>query len=215
MIRSIQASCPDTKFSIVGYSEGADVARRVAMEVGNQTPGGRRLLRHRRPELRRRRRDPGRPGADPGEGQFPGAQNPYGNPDGLDVAYQNGQYAAAGAGAMPGTSGSFGALDGKVASFCQQEDLTCSAPENIALLQLAANVGRQINVDMLERDGLTEATGADVATVVGQIALKAFADIASQPNWMASDETFLDVLIKVSDPAYKPAVQPVATAPTS
>ena len=111
---------------------------------------------------------------------------------------------------MPGTSGSFGALDGKVASFCSEGDLTCSAPENIALLQLAANVGRQINVDNLERDGLTEATGADVATVVGQIALKAFADIASQPNWMASDETFLEVLIKVSDPAYKPAVQTVA-----
>ena len=63
VIRSIQASCPDTKFSIVGYSEGADVARRVAMEVGNQTPGRRRLLCHRRPELRRRRRHPGRRGA--------------------------------------------------------------------------------------------------------------------------------------------------------
>lgn len=36
VMRSIHASCPDTKFSIVGYSEGADVARRVAMEVGNQ-----------------------------------------------------------------------------------------------------------------------------------------------------------------------------------
>ena len=39
VIRSIQARRARTrKFSIVGYSEGADVARRVAMEVGNQTP---------------------------------------------------------------------------------------------------------------------------------------------------------------------------------
>ncbi|BDT93430.1 hypothetical protein IFM12275_34060 [Nocardia sputorum] len=40
--------------------------------------------------------------------------------------------------------------------------------------------------------------------VLGRIALAAFADIQSQPNWMQSDETFLEVLLRVSDPAYKP-----------
>ncbi|MDV7269203.1 cutinase, partial [Rhodococcus oxybenzonivorans] len=39
-------------------------------------------------------------------------------------------------------------------------------------------------------------------------------DIQSQENWMQSDETFLDVLIKVSDPAYKPGT-PVAQSDTS
>ena len=151
VIRSIQASCPDTQFAIVGYSEGADVARRVAMEVGNQTPGADGSYGIVDPDSVVGVVIRAVAGRTAGEGQFPVAQNPYVNPYGFDVAYQNGHYAAAGAGAMPGTSGSFGALDGKVASFCQQEDLTCSAPENIALLQLAANVGRQINVDMLER----------------------------------------------------------------
>ncbi|QSE77888.1 cutinase family protein [Rhodococcus koreensis] len=208
VMRSIHASCPDTKFSIVGYSEGADVARRVAMEVGNQDgqDGSYEIL------------DPtsvvgvvilADAGRNLGEGAFPGAENEFRNPDGFDLAYQSGQTGTPGRGALPGTSGSFGALDGKVASFCSEGDLTCSAPENIALLQLAINVGRQLNVDALQKEGLTPATGQDLAVVIGQIALAAFADIQSQDNWMQSDETFLDVLVKVSDPAYKPA-DPVA-----
>ncbi|KXF50454.1 cutinase [Rhodococcus sp. SC4] len=203
VMRSIHASCPDTKFSIVGYSEGADVARRVAMEVGNQDgqDGSYDIL------------DPASvvgvviladAGRNLGGGPFPGAENEFRNPDGFDLAYQSGQSGTSGRGALPGTSGSFGALDGKVASFCSEGDLTCSAPENIALLQLAINVGRQLNIDSLQKDGLTPATGQDLAVVLGQLALAAFADIQSQDNWMQSDETFLDVLVKVSDPAYKP-----------
>ncbi|GAF45596.1 cutinase family protein [Rhodococcus wratislaviensis] len=203
VMRSIHASCPDTKFSIVGYSEGADVARRVAMEVGNQDgqDGAYEIL------------DPASvvgvviladAGRNLGGGPFPGAENEFRNPDGFDLAYQSAQSGTSGRGALPGTSGSFGALDGKVASFCSEGDLTCSAPENIALLQLAINVGRQLNIDSLQKDGLTPATGQDLAVVLGQIALAAFADIQSQDNWMQSDETFLDVLVKVSDPAYKP-----------
>ncbi|QDQ92722.1 cutinase family protein [Rhodococcus sp. WB9] len=202
VMRSIHASCPDTKFSIVGYSEGADVARRVAMEVGNQDgqDGSYDIL------------DPAAvvgvviladAGRNLGGGPFPGSENEFRNPDGFHLAYQSGQAGTSGRGALPGTSGSFGALDGKVASFCSEGDLTCSAPENIALLQLAINVGRQLNVDSLQKDGLTPATGQDLAVVLGQVALAAFVDIQSQDNWMQSDETFLDVLVKVSDPAYK------------
>ncbi|WP_040835203.1 cutinase family protein [Nocardia brevicatena] len=203
VMREIAQACPDTKFSIVGYSEGADVVRRVAMNVGHQEPGadGYGIV------------DPADvlgvviladPGRSAGDGPFPGAQNPYGNPDGFDRQYQNGAAPVSGRGALPGTSGGFGALDGKVASFCSEGDLTCAAPENISLLQLAVNVGRQLNVDTLERDGLTPATGHDVAVVLGRIALTAFTDIRSQPNWMSSDETFLEVLLRVSDPAYQP-----------
>ncbi len=42
------------------------------------------------------------------------------------------------------------------------------------------------------------------ATVIGKVAYDAFAVISSQPNWMQSDQTFLDVLLTVSDPAYNP-----------
>ncbi|MCQ4121796.1 cutinase family protein [Rhodococcus tibetensis] len=213
VMRTIAASCPDTKFAIVGYSEGADVARRVAMEVGNQEVGedGYDIV------------DPASvvgvviladAGREFGEGPFPGAENEFRNPDGFDLAYQSGGNSAPGRGSLPGTAGGFGALDGKVASFCSEGDLTCSAPENIGLLQLAVNVGRQLNVDALEREGLTVATAQDMATVLGRIALAAFADIQSQENWMQSDETFLDVLIKVSDPAYKLGTE-VAQADTT
>ncbi|MDZ7918310.1 MAG: cutinase family protein [Rhodococcus sp. (in: high G+C Gram-positive bacteria)] len=212
IMKSISASCPKTRFAIVGYSEGADVARRTAMEVGNQVAGadgtygiidpnqvvGVVILA-----------DAGRVA---GEGPFPGAENPFGNPDGFDTQYQNGANAIPGQGALPGTSGGFGALDGRVASFCSDGDLTCALPENTSLIHLAANVGRQINVDALEREQLTPSTGADLALALGRIAVNAFNDIASQPNWMESDETFLDVLIKVSEPDYKPstATTPVA-----
>ncbi|WP_040792548.1 cutinase family protein [Nocardia paucivorans] len=212
VMREIAQACPDTRFSIVGYSEGADVVRRVAMNVGNQQPGadGYGIV------------DPddvlgvvilADPGRSVGDGPFPGAQNPYGNPDGFDRQYQNGISPISGRGALPGTSGGFGALDGKVASFCSEGDLTCAAPENISLLHLAVNVGRQLNVDALEREGLTPATGHDVAVVLGRIALAAFADIQSQPNWMSSDETFLEVLLRVSDPAYRPGQPPVESEP--
>lgn len=212
VMREISAACPDTKFSIVGYSEGADVVRRVAMKIGHQEPGqdgaygivdpddvvGVVILA-----------DSGRSA---GDGPFPGSKDPFGNPDGFDQQYQNGTNPVPGRGAVQGTSGDFGALNGKIASFCSDGDLTCSAPQNISLLQLVVNVGRQLNVDALERDGLTPATGQDVAVVLGRIALAAFADIQSQPNWMQSDETFLQVLLRVSDPAYKPGEQPKAPA---
>ncbi|MGO4616048.1 cutinase family protein [Nocardia sp. 2YAB30] len=212
VMREIAQACPDTKFSIVGYSEGADVVRRVAMSIGHQEAdrdGGYGIV------------DPADvvgvviladAGRTAGEGPFPGAEDPFGNPDGFDQKYQNGTKPAPGQGALPGTSGDFGALNGKIASFCSDGDLTCAAPENISLLQLAANVGRQLNVDALERDGLTPATGQDVAVVLSRIALAAFADIQSQPNWMQSNETFLQVLLRVSDPAYKPGATPKAPA---
>ncbi|MGY4098214.1 cutinase family protein [Nocardia sp. R16R-3T] len=212
VMRDIAQACPDTKFSIVGYSEGADVVRRVAMTVGHQTAdkdGGYGIV------------DPADvvgvviladAGRSAGEGPFPGAKDPYSNPDGFDQKYQNGTKTASGQGALPGTSGDFGALNGKIASFCSDGDLTCSAPQNISLLQLAVNVGRQLNVDALERDGLTPATGQDVAVVLGRIAMAAFADIQSQPNWMQSDETFLQVLLRVSDPEYKPGQTPKTPA---
>ncbi|MEV6556806.1 cutinase family protein [Nocardia sp. NPDC051756] len=207
VMREIAQACPDTKFSIVGYSEGADVVRRVAMKVGHQEAGA---------DGQYGIVDPANvvgvviladAGRSAGDGPFPGAKDPS-HPDGFDQNYQNGKNPTPGQGALPGTSGDFGKLNGKIASFCSDGDLTCSAPQNISLLQLVVNVGRQINVDALERDGLTPATGQDVAVVLGRIALTAFADIASNPNWLKSDETFLQVLLKVSDPAYKPGQAP-------
>jgi hypothetical protein len=204
VINAISTACPDTRFAIVGYSEGADVTRRAAMEIGNQTAGadGKYAIV-----------DPNSvvgvviladAGRGAGDNPFPGSASGT-NPDGFDPKYQNSTSGPAGAGALPGTAGGFGRLDGRVASFCSEGDLTCAMPENTSLLHLAANVGRQLNVDALEREQLTPATGADLAMVIGGIAMAAFNDIARQDNWLAGDETFLDVLIKVSEPGYTPA----------
>lgn len=215
VIKAIRASCPDTKFAIVGYSEGADVARRVAMNVGHQeadADGEYGIV------------DPANvvgvviladAGRADGQGPFPGAENPFTNPDGFDLEYQNGTSPVPGQGVLPGTGGAdFGALAGRIASFCSDGDLTCAAPQNISLLQLVVNVGRQLNVDALEREQLTPATGMDVATVLSRIALDAFAHIQSQPDWMRSDETFLEVLLEVSDPSYtRPTAAPPSQTP--
>ncbi|QIS23270.1 cutinase family protein [Nocardia terpenica] len=205
VMHDIAQACPNTKFSIVGYSEGADVVRRVARTIGHQQPNQDGVV------------DPNHvlgvviladAGRTAGQGPFPGAKDPFGNPDGFDQKYQNGTQPISGQGALPDTGGDFGSLNGKIASFCSEGDLTCAAPQNISLLQLAANVGRQLDVDSLQRDGLTPATGQDVAVVLGRVAMSAFADIASQPNWMQSNETFLQVLLRVSDPEYKPGQAP-------
>ncbi|NLU84290.1 cutinase family protein [Rhodococcus sp. HNM0569] len=202
VMQAIRTSCPDTQFAITGYSEGADVARRVAQNIGNQQAdenGGYAIV------------DPASvvgvvilsdAGRTAGDGTFPGAENPYSNPDGFGTVYQDGTTAVPGQGALADSAGGFGALDGRVASFCSDGDLFCSAPENVSLLQLAVNVGRQLDVDALEREGLTEATGPDVAVVVSRMAFAAFAEIQSQPGWMQGDQTFLEVLLEVSDPSY-------------
>lgn len=203
VMKAIQASCPDTQFAIVGFSEGADVARRAAMQIGNQEQNA----------------DGTWPNGDPNsvtgvvilsdagrgvDGEFfPGAEDPS-NPDGFDRPYEPGSGAAPGGGALPGTAGDFGHLNGKVASFCSEGDFACSTPENISMIELLVNLGRQVNGDAIEREGLTPATGADLAQVIGRVALLALADISADENWMRSDETFLDVLIKVSEPGYVP-----------
>lgn len=209
VMHEITQACPDTRFAIVGYSEGADVVRRVAMDIGHQEQqdGGYTIV------------DPDKvtgvviladSGRAAGDGPFPGAENPHGNPDGFDQVYQNGKNPVPGQGALPDTGGDFGALNGKIASFCSEGDLTCAAPENIALLQLVVNVSRQLDADALERDGLTPATGQDLAVVLSRVALLALGDIQAQPNWMASDETFLEVLLRVSEPGYEPGAAPPA-----
>ncbi|MDO3650488.1 cutinase family protein [Nocardia mangyaensis] len=204
VMREISAACPDTKFSIVGYSEGADVVRRVAEGIGNDDPSdGYDVVNPDDVLGVVMFADAGRAA---GDGPFIGAEDPFANPDGFDQKYQDGRTPVSGKGVT--TGGDFGALNGKIASFCSEGDLTCAAPKNISLLQLAANVGRQISVDDLERDGLTPATGQDMAFTLGRIAMAAFSDIAANPNWMASDETFLDVLLKVSDPDYVPGETP-------
>ncbi|MBF6251282.1 cutinase family protein [Nocardia farcinica] len=208
VMREIAQACPDTRFAIVGYSEGADVVRRVAMGIGHDEAGADGTYAVVDPTQVVGVVILADAGRSAGDGPFPGAEDPFANPDGFDQQYQNGNTPVPGQGALPGTSGDFGALNGKIASFCSDGDLTCAAPQNISLLQLVVNVGRQLDVDRLEREGLTPATGGDVAAVLGQIAMAAFADIAAQPNWMASDETFLEVLLRVSDPEYKPGETP-------
>ncbi len=200
VMRAIAATCPNTRFAIVGYSMGADVARRLAMNIGNQATSVAHTIV-----------DPNSvlgvviiadPGRSAGEGPFPGARDPFRSPDGYDVAYQQHDTPTSGQGALTGTAGSFGALAGRVASFCSEGDLTCAAPENAALVSLVVNLALQMHIDSIEFYGPTPDTAAEFTHVLTRAFGAAFDEFAAQPNWLATDETFLDVLVTVSDPAY-------------
>lgn len=211
VIQAIQTSCPGTQIAIVGFSEGADVARRAAMQIGAQEQAEDGSWALVDPDMIQGVVILSDAGRSAGDGFFPGSTNGS-SPNGYDVPFLPDGEPVPGRGLLPNTYGDFGSLEGRVASFCSEGDFTCSAPENIALIELLINVGRQVDADALEREGLTPATGADLAQVVGRVALLALADISSQENWMQSDETFLEVLIKVSDPDYDPrTTQPVTS----
>ncbi|NLU81356.1 cutinase family protein [Rhodococcus sp. HNM0569] len=200
VMREISAACPGTQFAIVGYSQGADVARRVAMDIGNQPADTAYTIV-----------DPADvlgvviiadSGRSAGDGPFPGAQDPFAHPDGYDVAYQAGTTPVPGRGALAGTAGGFGALDGKVASFCSDGDLTCAAPENAALVDLVVNIALQMHIDSIENSGPTVDTFVEFGEVFTRVLFDTFADIGTQPAWLASDETFLQALVRVSAPTY-------------
>ncbi|EOM74840.1 hypothetical protein Rrhod_3830 [Rhodococcus rhodnii LMG 5362] len=203
VMRAIGAACPDTRFAIVGYSQGADVARRLAMGIGNDPNGSVVDAAHVLGVVVIA--DPGR---SIGDGAFPGARDPFRGPDGFDLDYRTGTATTPGSGLLGGTAGSFGALDGRVASFCSDGDFTCAAPENIALLRVLINIGTALEIESLQTDGPTLDHAGEFARILTRTVVLAFADIRSQPAWLTTDKSFLDVLVKVSAPTYVPSEPP-------
>lgn len=164
----------DTKFVLLGYSVGGEVIERVAMDIGHRDPSAHVT------------------GDDIAGAVMIGA--PY-RPAGVPNFDEPGP---SGGGFQAQTPKDYGTLNDKVTWSCRPYDLACDAPDNIVALQLALGVLGQMRLTVLN----PVQTVSDFARTVSSIAVRAIVDIATNPNWLESDETLLEVLLKVSDQLY-------------
>lgn len=145
MAKSVADRCASTQFAVVGYSQGAHVASVFAQEVGQ----GHGVLA---PEKVAAVALFGDPTRNPGAPLFPGAPGKS-SPDaapGTEGAELSGivalpQAPATGGGIGPerDKAANFGALTGRVASFCAAGDLACDAPEGAPILKAVAQIAGQ------------------------------------------------------------------------
>ncbi len=142
MANSVAKRCPNTRFAIIGYSQGAHVASVFAQEIGR----GEGVIPAEKIAAVALIGDPTRT---PGAPLFPGAPgkatpDPAPGTEGTQVAQIAAlpQTPAAGGGIAPDrdTAKNFGALTGRVASFCAAGDLACDAPEGAPILKAVASI---------------------------------------------------------------------------
>ncbi|MFI5775949.1 cutinase family protein [Nocardia sp. NPDC051570] len=145
MAAQVAQRCERTRFAIVGYSQGAHVASMFAQEIGR----GHGVLAPDRIAAVALFGDPTR---NPGAPLFPGAPDrtaPAAPPGtaGAKVAAVRALPLppATGGGIGPGRdrAADFGALTGRVASFCVAGDLACDAPAGAPILRAVAAVAGQ------------------------------------------------------------------------
>ncbi|MDI9894760.1 cutinase family protein [Rhodococcus sp. IEGM 1381] len=180
--------CGDkTKFVLVGYSVGGEVLDRLAVDLGHRDPSA--LVN----------------GDDiAGVMMIGSPYRPTGVPNFED---EPGQSLG---GFMDQSPRDYGTLTDKVTWSCRPYDLACDAPDNIEFLQLALEIISQMRMTLLN----PVQTVADFARAVTTIATRAIVDIATNKSWLESDETLLQVLVKVADVDYTVADQQAAAALT-
>ncbi|WP_037104877.1 cutinase family protein [Rhodococcoides fascians] len=165
----------DTKFVLLGYSVGGEVIERVSMELGHRDPAA--LVT----------------GDDIAGVVMIGAPyRPAGVPNFDEPGPTDGGFQSQ-------TAKDYGTLNDKVTWSCRPYDLACDAPDNIVALQLALGILGQMRLTILN----PLQTVADFARAVSSIATRAIVDIATNKDWLESDETLLEVLLKVSDQLYE------------
>jgi hypothetical protein len=145
MAEDVADRCTETRFAIVGYSQGAHVASLFAQEVGQ----GHGVIPPEKIAAVALFADPTR---NPGAPLFPGSPGKAtpdpapGTPgDRIAAIAALPQEPASGGGIGPDRdiAANFGALTGRVASFCAAGDLACDAPEGAPILKAVANVAGQ------------------------------------------------------------------------
>ncbi|MEV6363174.1 cutinase family protein [Nocardia asteroides] len=141
----VAATCPDTSQAVVGYSQGAQVASFFAELVGaGQGPVPAEKVAgvglYSDPD-----RAPGSPVIAGRSGQV--VPDPAPGTSGAAVSQVSLSTATASGGGIATTSGAdYGSLTGRVADICVEGDLSCSAPDNAALLRVAAQLAAQADL---------------------------------------------------------------------
>ncbi|WP_072806796.1 cutinase family protein [Rhodococcoides yunnanense] len=176
LLDEYKTKCGDgTKFVLLGYSVGGEVVERVSMELGHRDPDA--LVTGDDVAGVVLIGDPYRPAGAPNFDEPGPTRGGFQSPDAKD----------------------YGTLNEKMTWSCRPYDLACDAPDNIVALQLALGVLGQMRITLLN----PIQTVSDFARTVTSIASRAIVDIATNKNWLESDETLLEVLLKVSDQTYQ------------
>ena len=165
-----------TKFALLGYSVGGEVLDRLSIELGHRDPNA--LVT-----------------SDDVVGviMVGSPYRPAGVPNfGDEVGESLGGF-------MDQSPRDYGTMTDKVTWSCRPWDLACDAPDKIELLQLALGVLSQMRLTLLN----PVQTVSDFGRTVATIATRAIIDIATNKSWLESDETLLQVLVKVSDRQYQ------------
>ncbi|WP_307830722.1 cutinase family protein [Rhodococcus sp. KRD162] len=177
LMEEYKTKCGDrTKFVLVGYSVGGEVLDRMAVDIGHGDPNA--LVTADDIAGVMMIGSPYRPAGVPNFEDEPGESH---------------------GGFMDQSPRDYGSLTDKVTWSCRPYDLACDAPDKIELLQLALGVLGQMRFTLLD----PVQTVADFARTVSTIAARAIVDIATNKSWLESDETLLQVLVKVSDQQYQ------------
>ncbi|QXN95811.1 cutinase family protein [Nocardia iowensis] len=142
MAQTVADRCAETRFAVVGYSQGAHVASMFAQEIGQ----GRGVLPADKVAAVALFADPTRNAGAPLFPGSPGKASPDPAPgttgDQLADLAALPQAPASGGGIGPDRdrAANFGALTGRVASFCAAGDLACDAPQGAPILKAVTNV---------------------------------------------------------------------------
>ncbi|WP_378731794.1 cutinase family protein [Nocardia brasiliensis] len=142
MAQTVADRCAETRFAVVGYSQGAHVASMFAQEIGQ----GRGVLPADKVAAVALFADPTRNAGAPLFPGSPGKASPDPAPgttgDQLADLAALPQAPATGGGIGPDRdrAANFGALTGRVASFCAAGDLACDAPQGAPILKAVTNV---------------------------------------------------------------------------
>lgn len=207
--------CPGTKFALLGYSQGGQVADTLLRSIGN----GQGPIDADQVALGMLFSSPDRPD---GAGLFPGAdaQNapaPVPGTQGAAVTQVQAvdQQPGQGGGIAPpmkGVASGFGELTGRVASACIPGDLACDVPADAPVAKLVANVGGQLNLNQDDPVGIL----LSVANVVGTTTIKTAADVVNEDISTTDgttaglqyqpQETVLSRVTTASDPQYQPDI---------
>ncbi|MBM7413560.1 MULTISPECIES: cutinase family protein [Nocardiaceae] len=172
MIDANKTACgTSTKYVLLGYSVGAEVVERLAVDIGS------------RPSTAHVTSDDIAGVALVGD--------PY-RPAGTASLDEPGP---PGGGFMSSEPKDYGTLTNKIRWACRPMDIACDAPENLGVLPLALNVFGRMHFTLLDPGR----TVTEFVAVSSDVAARTIAYVFSDPDFATSDESLLDVMLRVSD----------------
>ncbi|MFD6157520.1 cutinase family protein [Nocardia sp. NPDC060256] len=205
MAQSVVDRCQNTRLAFVGYSQGAHVASLFAQEIGR----GQSAIPADRIAGVALLADPTRY---PGASLFPGAAGQLA-PDpapgtvaaGLSALQaQPAPASGGGIGPLRDLAPDFGALTGRVASFCIDGDLACDSPSNAPILHMITNIAGQallpLDDPLTALSSISDALEATVSKTATDVVDKDLHGLTPGSLVLNRDKSLSERLAEASDP---------------